>query len=157
MKEYLLERDYISEADVKAAREALADSAQEYFGRNEAHAGAPSDSAARKALPLFSGVMNYFPDALLDVARLSRAGNDKHNPGEPLHWAREKSTDHPDCCARHLLDYDKMTTEGAPDNPQRFLHATALAWRSLALLQTEIERLRSEGVAYPPLAGKDTP
>jgi hypothetical protein len=91
-------------------------------------------SKARKDVPLFSGVMAYFPDALVEVARLSKAGNDKHNPGQPLHWAREKSMDHADCIARHLLEYDQADPEDG------ILHATKVAWRALALLQEEMER-----------------
>ena len=38
--------------------------------------------AARKATPLFSGCIAYFPDALMEIARLSKHCNDQHNPGE---------------------------------------------------------------------------
>ncbi len=89
-------------------------------------------SAERKALPLCRGVLDYFPDALLAVAECSRIGNEKHNPGEPLHWARGKSTDHADCIARHLLDRGKRDSEGVR-------HSAHLVWRALALLQEELE------------------
>ena len=71
----------------------------------------------RKDTPIFSGVLNYFPDAIREMARVSRAGNDQHNKGEPLHWAREKSTDHLDCCARHLTDHaqNPMDIDGQRD------------------------------------------
>lgn len=104
----------------------------------------PADPKVRKQTPVFSGVLNYFPDAIMDVARLSHAGNEKHNPGEPLHWARGKSLDHEDCIARHLLDSRAYTTEAG----QRFLHATCLAWRALAHCQSLIEDLKSTG-EYP--------
>lgn len=96
------------------------------------------DSAIRKGMPLFSGVLMYFPDALLAVAEHSRKGNDKHNPGQPLHWARGKSTDQADCIARHLLDIGPNWDEKDPEFGS--YHATALAWRALALLQTVLER-----------------
>lgn len=86
----------------------------------------------RKDRPLWSGCFNYFPDALVEVARLSKIGNDQHNPGEPLHWAREKSTDESDACARHLLEIGTIDTDGVR-------HSTKLAWRALALLQKELE------------------
>ena len=89
-------------------------------------------SAERKTLPLARGVLDYFPDALLAVAECSRIGNEKHNPGEPLHWARGKSTDHADCIARHLLDRGKRDSDGVR-------HSAHLAWRALALLQEELE------------------
>lgn len=96
----------------------------------------------RKGQPLFAGCLNYFPDALLAVARLSRIGNDKHNPGEPLHWSKDKSNDHADCLARHLL------TNGEIDPDTGLSHTVAVAWRALALLQTEIEAQRA-GTAAP--------
>lgn len=101
----------------------------------------PSESAIRKGKPVFSGVLAYFPDALLAVAEHSRKGNDKHNPGQPLHWDRSKSTDQADCIARHLLDIGPKWDEMDPETGS--LHATALAWRALALLQTVLERKKS--------------
>lgn len=93
----------------------------------------PTDSAERKRTPIYSGVMAYFPDALAEVARVSVAGNEQHNKGQPLHWDRNKSTDQADCIARHLLEHGTLDSDG-----QR--HSAKLAWRALALLQTEIER-----------------
>ena len=99
-----------------------------------------SESARRKGMPLFQGCMMYFPDALLAISEHSRKANDKHNPGEPIHWSKEKSKDHADCIARHLIDIGP--TWDAIDPELGSLHATALAWRALALLQTVIERQR---------------
>jgi hypothetical protein len=93
----------------------------------------PRNSADRKAVPLCTGVFDYFPAALASVARLSKHGNDKHNPGEPLHWARGKSTDHADCIARHLVD------RGIIDADTGLSHTVEIAWRALALLQEEEE------------------
>lgn len=95
-----------------------------------------SDSTARKATPIFSGVLRYFPDALAAVARLSKLGNDKHNPGEPLHWSRDKSNDHGDCIVRHQVEFDHID----PDSGE--YHAVAVAWRALAQLQL-LEEKRS--------------
>lgn len=93
----------------------------------------PADDAARKAIPLCTGVYDYFPAALAAIAEHSKRGNDKHNPGKPLHWSRDKSTDHEDCIARHLLERDYV----------------ALAWRALAALQIDLER-RGAPVAVTP-------
>lgn len=93
----------------------------------------PDESNVRENYPLYDGLFAYFPAALCEVARWSKVGNDKHNPGEPLHWAREKSTDHENKILRHLLDADKEV-EGD------FIEAVALAWRSLALCQSLLER-----------------
>lgn len=97
------------------------------------------DAATRKAHPIFSGVLAYFPDALLAVAELSRIGNDKHNAGQPLHWSRGKSNDHADCLVRHQLDAGKWDTIDTPAGPIKVRHSAAVAWRALAQLQLEIE------------------
>lgn len=100
------------------------------------------NSAIRKGSPLFSGVLMYFPDALLEVSRHSQAGNDKHNPGQPLHWSKDKSKDHADCIARHLIDIGKTWDARDPENGA--YHATALAWRALALLQIVLETAKQK-------------
>lgn len=92
----------------------------------------PEDAAARKAIPLATGLLDYFPDALLAVAALSKLGNEQHNPGEPLHWAKEKSTDEPDALMRHLIDRGKFDTDGVR-------HSAKVAWRALAMLQRELD------------------
>jgi hypothetical protein len=92
----------------------------------------PADAKERKDLPIARGVLDYFPDAIAAVANVSRLGNEQHNPGQPLHWSREKSTDHADCIARHLIERGLIDVDGAR-------HSAKMAWRALALLQTEIE------------------
>ena len=102
----------------------------------------------RKDRPVFSGVLAYFPDALLEVAAVSKAGNDQHNPGQPLHWAKDKSTDHDDCIERHHIDVAKgnlRDTDG-----QR--HRAKIAWRALAALQIEIETERAQVSPTTPVA-----
>lgn len=105
----------------------------------------PTDSKARKGMPLFQGCMMYFPDALLAIAEHSRKANEKHNPGEPLHWSKDKSNDHADCAARHLVDIGPEWDAVDPEFGS--LHAVALAWRALALAQTVIERKRAGATA----------
>lgn len=92
----------------------------------------PTDAKARKNAPMARGVLDYFPDALAAVAELSRIGNEQHNPGQPMHWAKEKSTDHADCILRHLVDRGKPDTDGVG-------HSVKVAWRALAMLQIELE------------------
>lgn len=89
----------------------------------------------RKQRPVFSGVLAYFPDAIMEVAYVSFIGNEQHNPGEPLHWAKEKSQDEPDACVRHLMDTvreGKFDTDGTR-------HSAKAAWRALAKLQRELD------------------
>jgi hypothetical protein len=102
-----------------------------------------TDSTARKGVPLATGLLDYFPDALVAVAQLSKAGNDKHNPGQPLHWSRGKSSDHADCIQRHMLD------RGTVDEEDGVRHSVKVAWRALAQLQEELE----EALGLPPSRG----
>ncbi len=90
------------------------------------------DSEERKEIPLASGCLDYFPDALCAVAMLSHTGNSKHNPGQPLHWSRGKSTDEADCLLRHFVERGTVDTDG-------IRHSVKVAWRALALLQKELE------------------
>jgi hypothetical protein len=92
------------------------------------------DSKKRKEYPVTTGVFDYFRDALLAVAHVSYKGNEKHNPGEPLHWARGKSADEPDAMGRHLLERDEI------DPLTEEVVAAQLAWRALAYLQKTLEK-----------------
>jgi hypothetical protein len=78
-------------------------------------------------------VVDYFPDALAAVAEVSFKGNEQHNPGQPLHWNRDKSQDFADTIMRHLIERGTMDTDG-------LRHSAKLAWRALANLQVELER-----------------
>jgi len=92
----------------------------------------PTNPKARKERPMARGLLDYFPDALAEIANVSFVGNQQHNPGEEMHWAREKSSDHADCILRHLAERGTMDTDGLP-------HSAKMAWRALALLQIEVE------------------
>lgn len=95
--------------------------------------GLPAGAAERKKVPIVTGVLDYFPAALAYIAMISQAGNDQHNPGMSLHWARGKSDDQADCIGRHLLQ------RGTVDQGDGLLHSGKMAWRALALLQKELE------------------
>lgn len=88
-------------------------------------------SDERKEYPMASGLLDYFPDACAEVAHVSFLGNQKHNPGQPLHWSRAKSADHADCVIRHY------TTRASLDG--KVLHLAEAAWRALADLQIALE------------------
>ena len=100
----------------------------------------PTDAAARKAVPLASGCLDYFPAALAAVAALSQKGNDQHNPGQELFWDRAKSGDEGDALLRHFLERGTVDTDGVR-------HSAKVAWRALALLQKELEA--EEGAPLP--------
>ena len=90
------------------------------------------EAARRKQYPLATGLLDYFPDALREVAHTSWAGNEQHHPGEPLHWDRAKSKDEADALLRHFAERGTRDTDG-------IRHSAKVAWRALALLQKELE------------------
>lgn len=94
-----------------------------------------TEAENRKMLPVYSGVLSYFPDAILAVANVSFVGNEQHNKGEPLHWDRSKSQDEPDALMRHLIDH----ASGNIYDTDGTLHLAKVAWRSLSLLQKYLE------------------
>ncbi len=95
----------------------------------------PDNPRSRKLLPLATGVLDYFPDAIAAIAEVSRVGGDQHHPGEPLHWDRSKSTDEADALIRHFLERGTIDNDG-------LRHTAKMAWRALALLQKELEQAR---------------
>lgn len=96
-----------------------------------------NDKTQRKERPMARGLLDYFPDALAEVANVSFVGNQQHNPGEEMHWSRGKSNDHADCVVRHILERGTIDDDG-------LRHSAKAAWRALAMLQIEIEDNRGE-------------
>lgn len=93
----------------------------------------PEDSDLREQFPMADGLLDYFPNALAEVSKVSKIGNEKHNPGQAMHWSRGKSTDHRNKIMRHLIDAGGKDSYGVR-------HSAYLAWRALANLQEELER-----------------
>ena len=82
-----------------------------------------------------SGVIAYFRNALAAVGRHSRFGNEKYPPvdgSKELRWSFDVSTEHADAIASHLAHYGEIDPETG------YSHTVALAWRALALLETEL-------------------
>lgn len=92
-----------------------------------------TDKKARKEQPMARGLIDYFPNALAEVAHVSFVGNQQHNPGEELHWSRGKSDDHADCVIRHIIERGSIDDDG-------IRHSAKAAWRALAMLQIELEK-----------------
>lgn len=92
----------------------------------------PTDPSTRKTIPIATGFVDYFPDAIVAVAELSQIGNDQHNPGHKLFWDRSKSGDESDALMRHFIERGQLDTDGVR-------HSAKVAWRALAMLQKEIE------------------
>lgn len=93
-----------------------------------------NSSARRKDQPVTEGFFKYCPAAIRLASEISRLGNDKHNPGEPLHHARDKSGDHLDCVGRHLLDADSV------DGDSGIIEAVNAFWRLGMYIQEKCER-----------------
>ena len=88
----------------------------------------------RKHFPMFTGFIKYFPRAARYCSHVSWKANEQHNPGEPMHWAKEKSADHADCLLRHMTDH-----ETNPMDDDGLLHYGKALWRAAALLETYLE------------------
>lgn len=85
----------------------------------------PEDAKERKAIPVYTGFVNYFPRAIAEVAKISLAGGIQHGQtAETLHWDRPKSGDELDAMMRHILDKDWAQ----------------VAWRAMANLEKHLER-----------------
>lgn len=111
----------------------------ERYGAPTPYLGLTTDPAERKKLQLWTFLTEYFPDAFLAVLDVSIKGNDQHNPGQPLHWSREKSTDQMNTAMRHMWDDARGTskdTDGA-------WHLAKAIWRLSAKLQLKIEAERN--------------
>lgn len=88
---------------------------------------------SRKEYPIFRGLFEYFPFALLEVAHVSLVGNKQHNEPDDLYWNRDKSNDHLDAMLRHTLEVGDFDDDG-------IRHSAKVAWRALANLQLELEK-----------------
>ena len=89
----------------------------------------------RKGIPVYTGVLAYFPDAIKEVAKASAAGQNQHNPDKPLAWDRSKSGDEVNSLSRHLVD----RASGEVYDTDGVRHLAKVAWRALAALQKEVE------------------
>jgi len=92
----------------------------------------PTGAQERKDTPVYSGFLNYFPMAIAEIARVSKTGNDQHNPGRELFWDRSKSGDELDALTRHLLQAGTFDVDG-------LRHSAKVAWRAMANLEKELE------------------
>lgn len=84
----------------------------------------PTDAQERKAIPIHTGFIKYFPRAIVAVAKVSLIGGIQHGQtADTLHWDRSKSTDELDALLRHILDGE-------------WEH---VAWRAMAILEKYLE------------------
>lgn len=105
----------------------------------------PDDAKERKKWQLWTYQFEYFPDAFIAEVGVAVAGNDQHNPGQPMHWAREKSNDHLNTAFRHLFDYGS----GIVKDTDGQYHLAKAIWRLKARLQLDIEQERAANAQAP--------
>ena len=107
---------------------------QEQILEREAIHTVTTKAEERKATPIYSGVLKYFPKAMAEVAKTSYQGQVQHNPYKPLAWDKSKSSDELDALTRHLIDHsvDPIDTDGV-------LHLAKVCWRSLAALERYLD------------------
>lgn len=85
----------------------------------------PKNATERKAIPIYTGFVKYFPLAMAEVAKISLKGGIQHGQTpETLHWDRSKSGDELDAMMRHVVDEDWAQ----------------VAWRAMANLQKRMEQ-----------------
>ena len=102
----------------------------------------PTDPAARKKLAL-SLVLDYFGDALCEIAEVIMAGQAQHGTSG---WDRTRSADHADCYLRHFMDRGTIDVDNIP-------HTAKASWRQLAMHQLEAEERKN----LPPSRGTSVP
>lgn len=90
----------------------------------------PTNAEERKAIPVYTGFIKYFPLAIAAVAKVSLKGGIQHGQTpQTLHWDRSKSGDELDAMMRHILDEDWEQ----------------VAWRAMANLQKKLEQEQENG------------
>lgn len=122
----------------------------------------PRDGKERKGIPLYTGGLLYFPDALAGVAKQSAIGNAQHQNGAKLTHDRSKSDDDGDALLRHLSDlgaaiayyerqlvqeHDLTRAQSCMYRRDILNEANAIAWRALSLSQKLHERYDDQPVA----------
>jgi|TARA_B110000285_G_C15113883_1_gene612851 hypothetical protein len=84
----------------------------------------PTDAKERKSIPVYTGFIKYFPNAIAAVAKVSLEGGLQHGQtAETLFWDRAKSKDELDAMMRHVLEEDWAQ----------------VAWRAMANLEKKLE------------------
>jgi hypothetical protein len=104
----------------------------------------PTDYAERKKFQMWTYLTEYFPDSLEAEVQVAVVGNEQHNKGEPMHWARSKSADQMNTAFRHMWDHKTV----GPKDTDGCYHLAKAIWRLKAELQLTIEREREDAADY---------
>lgn len=111
------------------------------------------DKTRKGKWPVWDYMFKYFPLAFLEEVRVAVLGNEQHNPGQPLHWAREKSTDQLNTAFRHQFDYAEAKARGVvvPRDKDGKAQLAQAIWRLKAQLQLDLEEeaRQQSGVPMP--------
>ena len=84
----------------------------------------PTDAKERKSIPVYTGFIKYFPNAIAAIAKVSLEGGLQHGQtAETLFWDRDKSKDELDAMMRHVLEEDWAQ----------------VGWRAMANLEKKLE------------------
>ena len=90
----------------------------------------PNNDKERKQIRIYDGFIKYFPDAIIEVTKISCKGNEQHHAGTPLHWDKSKSKEELNSMMRHLLE--AIESDSLED-------WSAVAWRAMANLQRKCD------------------
>tara|TARA_R110000787_G_scaffold579_7_gene2098 strand:+ start:2744 stop:3112 length:369 start_codon:yes stop_codon:yes gene_type:complete len=116
----------------------------------------PTDAQERKAIPVYTGFIKYFPRAIAAVAKISLTGGIQHGQcAETLNWDRSKSGDELDAMSRHVLDgeWDQVAWR-AMANLEKYEEAKAAA--DTDHLMETFGKLPTPGSVFFVNAGKET-
>lgn len=125
----------LSEGEVKALRE------QDPNGKNPHEPGAKLDAGK---IPVFQGILDYFPRALMAVAEVSAFGASKY-AWKGWESVPEGRTRYKDASIRHMM-YRAMGEHVDPDSG--LLHECHEVWNHLAALELKL-RERAERSSPP--------
>lgn len=94
----------------------------------------PGAKLDKNKLNIYSLFIQYFPDAIKEVTKVSIYGANKYTP---FGWKKVTNgfTRYTDALLRHLLEETKETI----DPETNLLHAAQVAWNALARLQLLVE------------------
>ena len=95
----------------------------------------PSDAKARKAIPVATGCVDYFPDALAAVAEPRVSATTSIIPASRCIGTVRSRPTRPNLLMRHFVDRGTVDSDGVR-------HSAKVAWRALALLQKEMREPR---------------
>jgi hypothetical protein len=94
-------------------------------------------------IKVWEGAINYFPHALMEVARVSQGGAEKHGVtmADPS-WPDEPVEHHTNALTRHLVSLSEGEIN---EEDGGVYHRAQLAWRALASLEIVLGRVANDG------------